>query len=73
MQKALVETSNNVARVEVIEGNVRILCLTRSSVESGKEALAQTLKAGFELGGFEVKFSGSTLVGKPTRIQKFQN
>ena len=57
--EGLVETSNNVARVEVIEGNVRVLCLTRSSIESGKEALAQTLKAGFELGGFEVKFSGS--------------
>lgn len=57
--EGLVETSNNVARVEVIEGKVRVLCLTRSSVESGKEALAQTLKAGFELGGFDVKFSGS--------------
>ena len=57
--EGLVETSNNVARVEVIEGNVRVLCLTRSSIESGKEALAQTLKAGFELGGCEVKFSGS--------------
>ena len=57
--EGLVETSNNVARVEVIDDTVRILCLTRSSVESNKEALAQTLKSGFELGGFEVKFSGS--------------
>ncbi|WP_333663461.1 aminoacyl-histidine dipeptidase [Chishuiella changwenlii] len=57
--EGLVETSNNVARVEVIDGKVRVLCLTRSSVESGKEALAQTLKSGFELGGFDVKFSGS--------------
>ena len=57
--EGLVETSNNVARVEVIDGNARVLCLTRSSIESGKEALAQTLKAGFELGDFEVKFSGS--------------
>jgi len=57
--EGLVETSNNVARVEVIEGKVRVLCLTRSSVESGKEALAQTLKSGFELGAFDVKFSGS--------------
>ena len=55
----LVETSNNVARVEVIDGKVRILCLTRSSVESNKVALAETLKAGFELGGFEVTFSGT--------------
>ena len=55
----LVETSNNVARVEVIDGKVKILCLTRSSVDSNKLALAETLKAGFELGGFEVTFSGS--------------
>ncbi|WP_313386321.1 aminoacyl-histidine dipeptidase [Chishuiella sp.] len=57
--EGLVETSNNVARVEVINGKSRVLCLTRSSIESGKEALAQTLKAAFELGGFDVKFSGS--------------
>ncbi len=55
----LVETSNNVARVEVIEGNVKVLCLTRSSVDSNKMALAETLKASFELAGYEVKFSGS--------------
>ena len=55
----LVETSNNVARVEVIEGNVKVLCLTRSSVDSNKMALAETLKSGFELGGFEVTFSGA--------------
>ncbi|MBS7334342.1 MAG: aminoacyl-histidine dipeptidase [Weeksellaceae bacterium] len=57
--EGLVETSNNVARVEVIEGNVKVLCLTRSSVESNKMALAETLKAGFELAGFEVTFSGA--------------
>ena len=55
----LVETSNNVARVEVIDGNVKVLCLTRSSVESNKIALAETLKASFELAGYDVKFSGS--------------
>ena len=55
----LVETSNNVARVEVIDGNVKVLCLTRSSVESNKIALAETLRASFELAGYEVKFSGS--------------
>ena len=55
----LVETSNNVARVEVIDGNVKVLCLTRSSVESNKIALAETLRASFELAGYEVRFSGS--------------
>ena len=57
--EGLVETSNNVARVEVIEGNVKVLCLTRSSVESNKMALAETLKASFELAGFQVAFSGA--------------
>lgn len=57
--EGLVETSNNVARVEVIDGKVKVLCLTRSSVESNKLALAETLRASFELAGYEVKFSGS--------------
>ncbi len=57
--EGLVETSNNVARVEVIDGNVKVLCLTRSSVESNKMALAETLKSSFELAGYDVKFSGS--------------
>ena len=55
----LVETSNNVARVEVIEGKIKVLCLTRSSVESNKMALAETLKSSFELAEYDVKFSGS--------------
>jgi len=55
----LVETSNNVAKVVVSDGSIKIDCLTRSSVESSKEDLAQTLKAVFNLAGFEVSFSGS--------------
>lgn len=55
----LVETSNNVANVVVKDGEIKIACLTRSSVESGKENLAQVLKDGFELAGFTVDFSGS--------------
>ena len=39
--------------------NVKVLCLTRSSVESNKMALAETLKASFELAGFQVAFSGA--------------
>jgi len=55
----LVETSNNVARVIVKDGVVKIGCLTRSSVESSKMDLANTLRATFELTGCEVEFSGS--------------
>ncbi len=55
----LVETSNNIAKVIVADGVIEIGCLTRSSIESGKMDLANTLKSVFELGGFSVSFSGS--------------
>jgi len=61
----LVETSNNVARVIVKEEGVEILCLTRSSVESSKLDLANTLKATFELAGYQVTLSGSYPGWKP--------
>src|SRR5699024_5800747 len=51
----LVETSNNIARVEVENGKIEIQCLTRSSVESNKQDLTNTLTSVFELAGFEVK------------------
>jgi len=55
----LVETSNNVAKVMVADGHIQIDCLTRSSVESGKFDLAASLKAGFELAGYAVQYTGS--------------
>ena len=54
----LVETSNNIARVKVKNGTIRIGCLTRSSVESAKIDLANTLRSAFELAGFEVSLDG---------------
>lgn len=57
--EGLVETSNNVAKVEVKDGKIEILCLTRSSVESSKIDLANSLRSGFEMAGFEVELSGS--------------
>ncbi|MCB0447505.1 MAG: aminoacyl-histidine dipeptidase [Gelidibacter sp.] len=54
----LVETSNNIARVIVKDGEINIGCLTRSSVESSKFDLANMLRATFELTGCEVEFSG---------------
>lgn len=61
----LVEASNNIARVELKEGALKILCLTRSSVDSTKMVVAEQLKAAFELAGIEVKFSGSYPGWKP--------
>lgn len=57
--EGLVETSNNIARVIVKDGAIKIGCLTRSSSESNKWDLANSLKACFELAGFEVDFSGT--------------
>ncbi|TBM99734.1 aminoacyl-histidine dipeptidase [Hyunsoonleella flava] len=55
----LVETSNNIARVIVKDGHIKVGCLTRSSVESSKLDLANSLRATFELTGCEVEFSGA--------------
>jgi dipeptidase D len=55
----LVETSNNVARVIIKEGEITIGCLTRSSVETSKFDLANSLRSVFELCGCEVTLAGS--------------
>jgi dipeptidase D len=55
----LVETSNNIARVVVKEGQLSVQCLTRSSVETAKFDLANALRSAFELIGCEVTFAGS--------------
>jgi dipeptidase D len=57
--EGLVETSNNIARIIVKNGAIKIGCLTRSSSESNKIDLANSLRSVFELSGFEVKFSGT--------------
>lgn len=55
----LVETSNNIARVIVKDGQISIQNLTRSSVESSKFDLANALRSAYELFGCEVEFAGS--------------
>ena len=55
----LVETSNNIAIVKVDKGEITIGCLTRSSVDTAKLDLANSLRSAFEISGFDVKFSGS--------------
>ncbi len=56
--KDLVQTSNNVARILVEGGEFKVLCLTRSSVDSEKMDLANGLRATLELAGAKVTFSG---------------
>ncbi len=57
--EGLVQTSNNVARVLVKNGQIEIACLTRGAVESEKMDCANTIKAAFEWSGASVMFTGS--------------
>ena len=61
----LVETSNNLARVLVQNGSIKIACLTRSSVASGKQDLVNTIQSVLELANFKVELSGAYPGWKP--------
>ena len=63
--EGLVEASNNVARVELKNGEIKILNLTRSSVESTKWEVANQLKSVFESNGLKTEFGGSYPGWKP--------
>lgn len=55
----LVETSNNIAKIIAEKGKITIACLTRSSSESSKKEVANSLRSCFELSDCKVEFSGS--------------
>jgi dipeptidase D len=55
----LVQTSNNLARVEVKDGHMIVQCLTRSAVDSEKMAHAEEIEGVFSLIGAAVEFAGS--------------
>jgi dipeptidase D len=55
----LVQTSNNLARVLVKDGQFSIQCLTRSAVDTEKMDLARAIQATMELAGAEVAFGGA--------------
>nr|MBX2828574.1 beta-Ala-His dipeptidase [Flavobacteriaceae bacterium] len=57
--EGLVEASNNIAKVTVAEGDIKIECLTRSSVASSKDDVANSLRAVFEMAGYSVSLSGA--------------
>lgn len=57
--EGLVQTSNNLARVLINEGKYEVLCLTRSSVASEKEDLANAIKACFKNIGAHTDTSGA--------------
>ncbi len=57
--EGLVQTSNNLARVEVGDGKVEIQCLNRSSVDSEKDDHARSIEAAFALAGLQTEQSGA--------------
>jgi dipeptidase D len=63
--KGLVETSNNLAIVKCKDGKFEAYNLTRSSVDSAKEATAWKIAAVFQLINAEVKLNGGYPGWKP--------
>jgi dipeptidase D len=57
--KDLVQSSNNLARIELGNGSYSVKCLTRSSVDSEKMEVAQAVRSSFELIGAKVEYGGS--------------
>lgn len=63
--KGLVETSNNLAIVKCKEGKFEAYCLTRSSVDTAKEAIAWKIAGVFQLINADVKLEGGYPGWKP--------
>jgi len=61
----LVETSTNLAIVKSDNGEIKIQCLLRSSVDSAKEDLEQMMQSVFELAGAACNFDGKYPGWKP--------
>ncbi len=65
--EGLVEASNNIASVNINKGKIQIECLTRSSVDSSRTTVANSLRSAFELSGCEVAYGGAYPGWKPNR------
>jgi dipeptidase D len=62
----LVQSSNNLARVALADGAYSIQCLTRSSVDSEKDDVANAIAAALELAGASVTRTNGYPGWKPT-------
>ena len=62
----LVQTSNNLARVEIGEGAISLQCLCRSSVDSEKDDHANSIACASALLDCRLISADNTLVGRPT-------
>ncbi|MFO7754520.1 MAG: aminoacyl-histidine dipeptidase [Bacteroidales bacterium] len=63
--EGLVETSNNLAVVNIGDGSFEALSLTRSSVDTAKDATAWKIASSFQLAGADIDMSGSYPGWKP--------
>ncbi|MFH1296665.1 MAG: aminoacyl-histidine dipeptidase [Bacteroidota bacterium] len=63
--EGLVETSTNLAIVKSANGEIHLQCLLRSSVDSAKTDLEQTIQSVFEMAGAEIMFNGQYQGWKP--------
>ncbi|HNX43904.1 MAG TPA: aminoacyl-histidine dipeptidase [Bacteroidales bacterium] len=61
----LVETSTNLASVKMIDGEIRVQCLLRSSVDSSQDDLGNMIQSVFELAGASVELNGKYPGWKP--------
>ncbi len=61
----IVETSNNLAMISMDEQQIKVMCLSRSNIESRKEEFMEILDSCFRLAGADVEFSGSYNGWKP--------
>lgn len=66
----LVETSTNLSKIEVANGNASAQFLTRSSVESARDDLSNRIQSLFRLGDAEVTFAGEYPGWKPNAESK---
>lgn len=55
----IVETSSNLAIIDIEDGEARIKILARSASESQKEYIAETLASSFSMAGMDVELGGS--------------
>lgn len=63
--KQIVETSSNLAIVEIAEGKVRFLILIRSSRDSMRECCVETLESAFSMAGMKVETDGDYPAWQP--------
>lgn len=69
----VVETSSNLAIIDITPTNTEIKILTRSAREDMKEYLCQTIKSCFDMAGFKTEFSGSYVGWDPNPNSEILN